>query len=378
MLEPRNLVEPKTPPSAEAQGTTLAASARVVTLPKGLFLVSVANGRPDIAGEARGLMLPALHVGLAPGGFSHDVEFLPGPEVEGQWLIRSGHLLVVKVKSATAQLLLTSVRGTAGAALDVSIARLDVATPASGKAVASSAPTTSTIADPETPTPKVQIGCHIRGRGDVTYVDTEWAGRVATGAWIEAYSILPLEGLSPDEIEYKGLTSSGFETPWLTGGAACGTRGMAVPLVGFAIRPGAKATHAFDCEYSGFFRSGVVVGPLRNGTPCRSTQAGDPLEGIRFRWVPRADASPESMVAKSAPSKRGGKKAKPGLKFGRYRDTVGDAAPAHIIAVENSSSSKAKRRGTTPALKAEAKPQTKGVPRKKTAARRRPRTSRKG
>jgi hypothetical protein len=68
----------------------------------------------------------------------------------------------------------------------------------------------------------------------------------------------------------------------------CGTKGMSVPLVGFAIRlkPG-PATAAYDCEYSGYFQSGLTVGPQRNGAPCRSTVASDPLEGIQIRIIKR-------------------------------------------------------------------------------------------
>jgi hypothetical protein len=73
---------------------------------------------------------------------------------------------------------------------------------------------------------------------------------------------------------------------------------MAVPLVGFALRfkpnPGAAA---YDCEYSGYFQSGATVGPLRNGAPCRSTVANDPLEGIQIRLVKRAAATPKPAAA---------------------------------------------------------------------------------
>jgi hypothetical protein len=94
-------------------------------------------------------------------------------------------------------------------------------------------------------------------------------------------------------VEYKGLTGSGFETPWLSDDEMCGTKGMSVPLVGFAVRlkPGA-ATANYDCEYSGYFKSGLTVGPLRNGAPCRSTVANDPLEGIQLT-IRRRAAAPE-------------------------------------------------------------------------------------
>jgi hypothetical protein len=129
--------------------------------------------------------------------------------------------------------------------------------------------------------------------------------------WIESFSVRPLKRLGAWDIEYKGLTGSGFETPWLSDDKMCGTKGMAVPLVGFAARlkPG-TVTADYDCEYSGYFQSGVTVGPLRNGAPCRSTVANDPLEGIQIRLTNRASATLPSGSSASAakdtkPAKRG-------------------------------------------------------------------------
>ena len=124
----------------------------------------------------------------------------------------------------------------------------------------------------------------------MSFTDAPWAGRVAPGLWIESFGVRPLELLAAQYIEYKALTGSGFETPWLSDDKMCGTKGMAVPLVGFAVRLKGTAGAEYDCEYSGFFQSGATVGPLRNGAPCRSTVANDPLEGIQVRLVRRSQA----------------------------------------------------------------------------------------
>ncbi len=150
----------------------------------------------------------------------------------------------------------------------------------------------------------LQISAHIRSRGDMSFRDSAWAGRIAPGLWLESFSIAPLETFGAQDIEYKGLTASGFETPWLSDNNMCGTKGMAVPLVGFAVRlkPGAQSAE-FDCEYSGYFKSGVTVGPARNGAPCRSTVANDPLEGIQIRLRKRA-ANEEVTAAKAKSASR--------------------------------------------------------------------------
>ena len=115
-------------------------------------------------------------------------------------------------------------------------------------------------------------------------MDVAWAGRVGRGVWIEAFSILPLETLQPSDIEYKGLTANGFETPWLSNNQVCGTRGMGISLVGFAVRlKSSPGSVLYQCEYFGQFQSGIMVGPCRNGAPCRSTDEGDSLECIQVR-----------------------------------------------------------------------------------------------
>ena len=169
----------------------------------------------------------------------------------------------------------------------------------------------------------MQIAAHIRSRGDVNFTDTPWAGRVAPGLWIESFSVLPMDRFQAQDIEYKALTGSGFETPWLSDNRMCGTRGMSVPLVGFAVRlkPSAEAA-LYDCEYSGYFQSGLIVGPLRNGAPCRSTTANDPLEGIQVRLIKRVELSP---VTPSSSRRRG---ANTGPSFGRFRDVPEEAKSA--------------------------------------------------
>jgi GT2 family glycosyltransferase/glycosyltransferase involved in cell wall biosynthesis len=321
-------------PSPEAEDEALSASVQVLPLPSGLYLFSVKAASAGPAKTNGQLSLPAVHVGLGPGVRPEEVEFMSGPSTHGAWLFAEGDLLVTRVNGLNgigATLIMTSVRAPGGEVLSIKVERLEARADAAGSAAE----------DPEStalPPPKrgrkpsasepgksvvrsagddlvlpVQIAAHIRARGDMTFADVPWAGRVAPGLWIESFSVRPLKRLDAQDIEYKGLTGSGFETPWLSDDKMCGTKGMAVPLVGFAARlkPGA-ATAGYDCEYSGYFQSGVTVGPLRNGAPCRSTVANDPLEGIQVRLTKRISAalpsgtSPSALAAKDAkPAKRG-------------------------------------------------------------------------
>jgi hypothetical protein len=170
---------------------------------------------------------------------------------------------------------------------------------------------------------RTEIVAHVRHRGDLAFVDADWAGRVAPGLWIEAFTVRPLEGIDAADIECKGLTRTGIETPWTAGGTLCGTRGMSVALIGFAVRlkPGSKA--AYDCEYSGHFQSGTVVGPLRNGAPCRSTVPNDPLEGIQLRIIAR----PTDKKAATEEPRRGAPPVGP--RFSKFREEIAPAPPEH-------------------------------------------------
>jgi hypothetical protein len=147
----------------------------------------------------------------------------------------------------------------------------------------------------------VQITAHISNRGDVVFVETDWAGRLGRGLSIEAFSVVPLERISAADIEYKGLTGAGFESPWLSNGEACGTRGMGIPLVGFAVRlrPHAAAM-GYRCLYRGSFRSGAISAAANDGELCRSETAGDPLEGIELRIVPAPVAATDRSASEPA------------------------------------------------------------------------------
>jgi GT2 family glycosyltransferase len=297
------------PTAVVAKPGALSASVQVLPLPAGMYLFSVKSSVQSsglgASSDGGSLALPAMHVGLGPGADSEQVQFMAGSAGHGAWLFAATDLLVTRINGGGSTLILTSVLSASGEALSIVVERLNGRAEAVGAVKTDTGATTvtervkSVFGTPDSDRPlSVRIGAHIRSRGDMSFADVPWAGRVAPGLWIEAFSVRPLEKFGAGDVEYKGLTGSGHETPWLSDDKPCGTQGMAVPLVGFALRfkpnPGAAA---YDCEYSGYFQSGATVGPLRNGAPCRSTVANDPLEGIQIRLVKRAAATPKPAAA---------------------------------------------------------------------------------
>lgn len=349
--------------SAQAQRpktVQLQAATQAVPFPGGTYRFSVRTASPVIEGTAA-VPFPALLVAAGPGTPPGAVEFVGNPSAVSAWLYNIGDVVMAKIGAKGATLILSSLRTPADTQpFDIKVEQVNA--PAA-------APKLSTSSEPSL---KLRVGLHLRGQGDVQFTDSEWAGRAGSGAWIEAMSIVPLEGLSAADIECKGLAANGFETPWLSDGAVCGTKGVGMPLIGFAVRLKPQAAAEYDCEYSAYFRSGVTVGPLRNGVPCRSKTAGDPLEAVQIRLVKRgksavtaaAPAAAAKPLAKPAATKSAGKK---GPSFGKFREE--EAAP--VVATVTKKATKTAPSVAKPVSKAPGKPAAKSaasVPDKKPVA----------
>jgi hypothetical protein len=290
------MVEPATT-AADAQ-QPIAASTQVLELSQGVYRFSVAAGSPTKIDRAGDLILPAVYLALGPDTSLKAINLTSGPSANGTWLSGSDDLVFAGVSDSAAKLLVTSIPAANGDELEFAIERVDGrAGPSADRVIVPvqrvqrESAKTQALEPPPLPSPnglRLRIVAHVRNRGDLTFVDVPWAGRVGQGMWIEAFAVTPLERITPADIEYRGLTASGFETPWVGGGEPCGTYGKADPLVAFAARLRPRtAGPDYDCEYGGFFRSGATVEAVKDGALCRSTLKNDPLEGIRIRIMER-------------------------------------------------------------------------------------------
>jgi len=272
------------PPTAAPGPVAPHVVARLVPLDPGLYAFSLTA---ETAWRERlvGLALPAVQL-CAPPFEDGAVEITDSFGRTGSWLGGRHKVLFVKSPPGGGAALVTGylARDPDSLPLELDIRRVappgpPVMTLRLGDAGAAERPPEGVGLD---------ILAHIRGRGDVRFLDTPWVGRLGPGSWIEGFTIQPHGRLAEAAIEYKGLAASGAETPWIEGGNFCGTRGRSLPLVGFAVRqkavPGAAP---LDCEYTGYFQSGATAGPTRNGAPCRSATEQDALEGMQLRITPR-------------------------------------------------------------------------------------------
>jgi hypothetical protein len=135
---------------------------------------------------------------------------------------------------------------------------------------------------------RTEVALHVERLGDRRFPGQGWVGSRGRRLRIEAFSIRPIEALAASDIEFKGLGPFGRETPWVSDGKLCGTRGQRLPLTGFAVRLAPHLGARFDVVYEGAFFESGIAGPFRNGELCISPTADDPLEAINVRLIRRA------------------------------------------------------------------------------------------
>ena len=285
------------PPAASPESAAPHFVARLVSLEPGFYAFSLAAETSWLEPVA-GLALPAVQVCAAPhldgsdgGAAKGAVEITDSFGHAGSWLGGRHKVLFVKSPAGGGAALVTGylARDPDSMPLELDIRRVAPPGPATIAAPVMTLRMGGPAAAQRPPQPMgLDIVAHIRGRGDVRFQGTTWVGRLGPGLWIEAFMMLPHSRSAAAAIEYKGLTASGAETPWIGSGALCGARGRGIPLIGFAVRQKAVPGGALvDCEYTGYFQSGGIAGPARNGAPCRSAVDNDPLEGMQLRITPR-------------------------------------------------------------------------------------------
>ncbi|KAA0678279.1 glycosyltransferase [Roseomonas genomospecies 6] len=289
--------------SAEAQQPIqIKATAQTLALAPGFYSLLVTNGGgATAAGE---FPLPSVQLAPSPGNpAGSSVEMIGS--VPGNWLSKPGDTIIIKVSGGPATVILSSYKHVdrPNALLSLQFARIDdtpgtqqAAAPMPASAPVQGAPVqgapiqnapiqSAPVQAPPAVRPRAEILAHIQRQGDLRFPDSNWAGAVGQRLWIEAFSITPVEGIAPEDLEYKGLTANGWETPWINGGGMCGSRGLGTPLIGFSIRLRGGAAERFDCVYEGAFVSGYRSPAGQNGSPCRSDAIGDALEGVLLRFV---------------------------------------------------------------------------------------------
>jgi hypothetical protein len=141
--------------------------------------------------------------------------------------------------------------------------------------------------DQALPSLPLKLTVHVAGHGDLHAAGGAWAQAPDGAAPLEGFSIMP-EGLpgilDKDAIEYQAILGQNWVSPWMRGGEFCGSRQLALALLGARVRlcGGAEKTHR--CQVWGRF-DGAEIGPFEAGDACELNGAA--LQGLRVAITER-------------------------------------------------------------------------------------------
>jgi len=156
---------------------------------------------------------------------------------------------------------------------------------------------------PDTAPRVMDMVAHIQGQGDVGALLGDRLGEIGSKRWIEGFAIAPAHDIAPSDIEYQAVLGRGWLSPWVEGGEFCGSRGMALPVLGLRVRLRGDAARDFECTYTASFTDGTQSGTVAAGASCESESLA-PLESfqINLRRRGQAAAPPRAAAPVATPA----------------------------------------------------------------------------
>lgn len=279
----------------EPSKSPLQAAVQILTFDPGVY--SLTFGTERSVESDIGFVFPRARLDAPSVGPGLVVVALQG---ENGWLARPGDTAMIQVTGARMSLLLTTyqIEG-ANAAPLLRVNRIaDFVT----QDQASASPLAPTPATPAGPAVSGLV--HVGGQGDVLLGADGWAGaQGGSGGLVEGFVIAAPAGFEPTDVEYQGVLGVDWTTPWTGAGEFCGSRGLALPLLGFTVRLSARVGAVLRCTYRARFQDGSVA-EASDGTVCTSP-SGAPVEAIWVSWAPRRVVGP-GADASTPPGKDAG------------------------------------------------------------------------
>ena len=280
------------PAAAPAQAAAKAAgveelkvSAHMMTLDAGLFCI--VNEANPAAAQRGGL--PGVRV--SPPPLAPDSVEILAFRPDG-WLSGLGDAALVRVARGPARVMVTvyQLPGQADSAPRLQVLRLAAATGAPAAPPVPPPAAVPVAAAPAAPV-RMDLLAHIQTRGDVGARFGDWLGEAGSGHWIEGIAIAAPEGIDPADFTYQAVLGRGWLSPWVEAGHYCGSRGMALPLLGFRVRLQGEAAKRFDLRCEATFIDGSKTRPVGNDETCEAESLAA-LEAMRVTLLPRAAAKP--------------------------------------------------------------------------------------
>jgi hypothetical protein len=269
---------PPKPAAAQTQAAPKAAdmiqelkvTGHMMALPVGLFCII--NETNHLTGRSGGM--PGVRISPPPMG-SANVEIV-GFRADG-WLSAEGDATLVRISNAPSQVLVTMYQlpDQPDSAPKLQVRQLLADAPAAP--VPSAAPA---------PQQRFDMLAHIQTRGDVGAKFGTWLGEPGSQNWIEGFAIAVPEGIDAADLSYQAVLGRGWLSPWVEAGAYCGSRGMALPLLGLRVRLTGAAAAEYDVTCSATFVGGTSAGPVGNDETCEGAELA-PLEAFMVTLTPK-------------------------------------------------------------------------------------------
>ena len=279
----------------------LRVTAHMMTLDTGLYCIV---SRP-VAGSDPIAGLPGVRITVAPGAASRPNAVTVRGFREDGWLNGTGDATLVQVVGGAAQVLVTvyQKQGAADAAPNLQVMRLTDQTGAMLPATDQPAP--AVVAPVAAPAAGSEVRkamdliAHIQSRGDVGCMLGDWMGEAGSRNWVEGFAIAPTQEVLPADIEYQAVLGRGWLSPWAEGGQFCGSRGMALPVLGLRVRLRGAAAQSHECFYSASFVDGTKIGPIAGGEACEAESLAA-LEAFQV-VIHKRGAAPKPAVNATVP-----------------------------------------------------------------------------
>jgi hypothetical protein len=297
MPEAQTAVATKAP--AQNVIAELKVSGHLMTLDTGLFCIVQVPSRSADPNTG----LPGVRISLPPGPISKPDSVSISTFKSDGWLNGGGDAALVKVLGGPAQILVTIYQAPNSKDGAPSLQVLRLLEPAPGGA---NAPGGRAVAAPAKPAAVMEMVAHIQERGDVGAMLGEWLGEAGSKRWIEGFGISPTSLVAAKDIEYQAVLGKGWLSPWVEGGQFCGSRGMALPILGLRLRLRNEAAEKYDAFYAASFTDGTAVGPVAAGEACEAESLA-PIEAFQVLIRPKgagieAPAAPAKPAAKAKPA----------------------------------------------------------------------------
>ena len=280
--------------------TELQVSAHLMQLDAGVYCVHHAPGSPPPDPQTG---LPSARLSLPPGATGSGVS-ISGFRDDG-WLGTLDAAALVRVTQGPAQVLMT-IYQSAGANQPprLQVTKLVEGAPALPPRTAAPFPTAPSSASaplPDLAAEEAEIAAHIQDRGDVLARLGSWVGDRGSQRWVEGFTLSPRGGVAPEDIEYQAVLGRGWLSPWAAGTQYCGSRGMALPILGLCVRLRGQAATTHTIRVSATFTDGAAIGPVGPGDACE-VESLAPLEAFKIELVALRKKAARATRASATPA----------------------------------------------------------------------------